>query len=232
MRSAKAFVSESLVAILILAARPAHADVGSLGKGWRQPSGVTITAAPGEVISGKYSIKVIQSVFNTDPTIIHFAPGQTYTITANYRVLENGSRGGVNFGSTKAAASEGAAVTGSAGASGTATVTVRTANYDDYQLNIGSLAGAIVYDDIRITDSTGKLVVSENAEGLSFVPGPLNWQLTDSMTLQFKVTADAMHTSAIAKDLDGDGYPEVVFTLLDTGNDSKTPVPIIVIDAH
>jgi hypothetical protein len=236
MVSTRGLISWSLISILLLAARPAHAQVGFLGKGWSQPSGVTITSTPGEVISGKYSIKVVQSVFKTDSAIIHFRPGQTYTITANYRALENGSQGGVNFGSTKASRAgvfpDGVAVSGSAGASGIATVTVRTVDYDDYQLNIGSGAGAIAYDDIRITDSTGKLVVSENAEGPSFVPGPLNWQLTDATTLHFKVTADAMPTSAVAKDLDGDGYPEVVFTLLDSGNDSKTPVPIVIMEAR
>ena len=226
----------ALFGILILAARPAHAQTGFLGKGWKQGPGVTITSSSGEVISGKYSVKVVLGIISTEPTIIHFAPGQTYTITANYRTLENGSRGGVSFGSDKASKAgvfgEGFAVNGSAGASGTATVTARTADYDDYGLRIGSAAGAIVYDDIRVTDGTGKVVLSENAEGLSFVPGPLNWQLTDAVTLPFKVTLDSMPTSVAARDLDGDGYPEVVFTLLDSGNDSKTPVPVVVMQAR
>jgi hypothetical protein len=227
------FIVSGLVGIVTLVTEPAYGQVGFLGKGWQQPSTVSVTSAPGEVISGRYSIKAALGVFNTDPAFIRFAPGQTYTVTLSYRILENGSRGGINFFSPAGLAAgvfvNGGAVSGSAGASGTVTVTGELGKFADYRVAIGAGAGAIVYDDIRITDSAGRLLASENAEGPSFVPGPLNMQVTEAAALQFQ--ADAFLRSATAQDLDGDGYAEVVLTLSDTHNDSTTPIPVLVIRA-
>jgi len=91
-------------------------------------------------------------------------------------------------------------------------------------------AGAIAVDDIRITDSTGTLIASENAEGPTVVSsGPLSFQVTDAITML--TPASAWVRSAAAKDLDGDGYPEMILTLT-TPRPSTTPLDPIVIAAN
>ena len=118
-------------------------------------------------------------------------------------------------------------ISGSTGSSGTATLTARLESYPDYGLGVDVIGtGAIAIDDIRITNSSGQLVASENAEGPTLVPGPLNFQLTDAIAL--KPDADAWVRSAASKDLDGDGHPETILTLT-APRPSTTPlVPILI----
>src|SRR5690349_4577498 len=84
----------TLAALLCVLALPARAQVASLGKGWVLDVGGSITSAPGEVVSGRSSIKGSYSgrdqyttILQSDPTFIRFQPNATYTITARYRVL-------------------------------------------------------------------------------------------------------------------------------------------------
>ena len=122
------------------------------------------------------------------------------------------------------------AISGGTGASGTATLTARLESYPDYGLGVKVIGtGAIAIDDIRITNSAGQLVASENAEGPTLVPGPLNFQLTDAIAL--KPDADAWVRSAVSKDLDGDGYPETILTLT-APRPSTTPLAPIVIESR
>ena len=73
---------------------------------------------------------------------------------------------------------------GASGSSGTVTTTFRLNNHGDYRVRFAiDGTGSIVIDDIRITDANGQLVASENAEGPSLAPGPLNFQLTDAIAL-------------------------------------------------
>ena len=115
------------------------------------------------------------------------------------------------------------------GTSGTASATWRLNNHGDYvvQFTING-TGSILIDDIRITDPSGLLVASENAEGPSLAPGPLSFQVTDAIALLTSPQASAV--SAAAEDLDGDGYPEVILTLV-TPRPSTTPLALIVIEA-
>jgi hypothetical protein len=85
-----------------------------------------------------------------------------------------------------------------------------------------------VIDDIRITDGAGQLLTSENAEGPTLASGPLNFQLTDATALLTEASATVL--SAAAKDLDGDGYPETILTLV-APRPSTTPLQPIIIEA-
>src|SRR4051812_736709 len=174
--------SVGLSALLLLAAVSAHAQVSVLGKGFLLDSAGSLTSAPAEVIAGKNSItgsysgpNAFTSFLYTDPTFIHLTANQTYTITLSYRIITTGSAG-FSFGFFSAqAGSVGPFVptgdiTGSSGASGTATVTGTLFNFPDYAavFKING-TGAIAIDDIAIT-SNGQLVASENAEGPTIAP--------------------------------------------------------------
>ncbi len=229
---------------LLLALNPAYAQIAVLGKGWLLDSAGSITSAPSEVISGKNSIKgsftgsdsgISQPFLWTNPTFIQFAPNQTYTITFSYRILK-ASSAGFQFGFfSSSAQSHGiflptSVVNGATGASGMATLTSNLESYSDVQVAFKlSGTGAIAVDDIRITDSAGQLFASENAEGPTVVStGPLSFQLTDGIGML--TPASATVRSAVAKDLDGDGYPETVLTL-QAPAPSETPLEPIVVEA-
>ena len=224
MKSRGRWASLGLSWLFLLAAWPAHAQVAVLGRGWLLDSAGSITSTQAEVIAGRNSIKgsyfgsdSFTPFLDTDPTFIQFAPNQTYTITANYRIIVAGSSGfslGF-FSSTESSARNfvpSATITGGSGVSGTVNVTSTLLNYADYEVQfeiVGS--GAIAIDDIRITDSAGRLVASENGEGPAIVPGPLNFQLTDAIALLTEARAEVI--AAAAKDLDGDGHPETILTI-------------------
>jgi hypothetical protein len=226
----------------LLWAQPVRAQVSVLGKGFSLDVVGSLTSSPGEVISGGTSIKgsysgpnEFTSILITDPTFIRLEPNQTYTITLSYRILAQGSRGfSVGFFSP-AGSREGRFVpttdfSGGSGTSGTATLTARLASYPDYGLGVKVIgSGSIVIDDIRITNSAGQLVASENAEGPTIDPGPLNFQLTDAIAL--RPDANATVRSAAAKDLGGDGYPETILTLT-APRPSTTPLAPIVIESR
>ena len=210
--------------LLLLAAFPAHAQVSSLGKGWLLDSGGRITSSPGEVISGRNSIKAsgtspvggqVTPYLGTDPTLVRLPANQSYTMTFGYRILTaDGSGFGYAFQSPEAGLELGldAVLRGASGSSGTVTTTFRLNNHGDYRV-VFSIdgRGSIVIDDVRITDANGRLVASENAEGPSLAPGPLNFQVTDAIALLTPARATAL--AVAAKDLDGDGYPETFLTL-------------------
>ena len=197
-------------AFLLLVVCPAYAQIAALGKGWLLDSAGSITSASGEVISGKNSIKgsyqgsnPFTPFLSSDPTFVQFAPNQTYTIAVRYRILTAGPAGfpfGF-FSSSGGVAGQvpSGNITGVAGESGTAVVTTTLPNYSDYevQFKIGQ-SGTIVIDDISVTDASGRLVASENAEGPAIVPGPLNFLLTDAISLL--TDANALVMAAAAKD--------------------------------
>lgn len=233
------------VALLVaIGGSDARAQVSAVGKGFLLDGAGSLTSNPSEVVSGRTSIKGSYSgagrftqFLRTDPTFIRFVRSQTYTITLRYRVLAQGS-GGFEFGFfSNAGSSQGRFVRselfgGATGASGTATLTARLEAYDDYTAGFKiEGTGAVAVDDIRITDAGGQLIVSENAEGPTIVPGPLNLQLTDATHLHLDANAFFLR-SAAANDLDGDGYPEALLTLSDTHNDSTTAIPVLVIQAN
>jgi hypothetical protein len=234
-------ISVSVVGLLLSAGASAHAQVASLGQGWLLDSGGSITSVPGEVISGRNSIKASgtsrgTSLFflQTDPTLVRFLPSQSYTMTWSYRII-TASDGGFAYGFES---SEGNGVgdfgpnnvlRGASGSSGTVTTTFTLRNHGDYRVEFAIAGtGSIVIDDIRITDANGQLVASENAEGPSLTPNPLNFQVTDAIALF--TPAQASERSVAAKDLDGDSYPETILTLT-APRPSTTPLEPIVIEA-
>src|SRR5262245_6127664 len=171
-----AFLVSSVAALLLLLAPlPAHAQVSALGKGWQLDSVGSLTSTPGEVISGRNSIKGSyagpddgfgRAYLYTNPTFIQFPPNQTLTITASYRIITAGSAGFEYGFNSPGHGLPSALITGASGASGTATLTVALQNHTDYSAFFKvSGTGAIAIDDIRITNSAGQLVASENAEG-------------------------------------------------------------------
>jgi hypothetical protein len=204
---------------LLAAAAPARAQVATLGKGWLLNSGGSITSTPAEVISGRNSIKGSNSSVTrfvsflvTDTTFVQFAPGQSYTITFKYRV-QSALSDGVQYGffSNQPAGNPTTGLPGGTG-SGTASATLALGPQTDFRVEFKMIGtGTIVIDDLQITNGTGQLVASENAEGPSLVAGPLNFQLTDAMTLFPPGQASALATTA--KDLDGDDHPETLLSL-------------------
>ena len=227
--------------LFLLAALPAQAQVSALGKGWLLDSGGSVTSAPGEVISGRNSIRAsgtspvggqVTPFLQTDPTFVRFSRNQSYTIAFSYRIITaDGSGFGYAFQSPEAGLELGldAVLRGASGSSGTVTTTFRLNNHGDYRFRFSIYGrGSIVIDDVRITDANGQLVASENAEGPSLAPGPLNFQVTDAIALL--TPAQAIAVSAAAKDLDGDGYPETILTLA-APRPTTTPLEPIVIEA-
>lgn len=242
MKLPRVWIALSLSGLFAIVASPASAQVAALGKGWLLDSAGSVTSASAEVIAGRSSVKASGTssgtslVFlQTDPAFVRFLPSQSYTMTWSYRII-TASDAGFEYGFTS---SEGNAVgdfgpsnvlRGASGSSGTVTTTFTLRNRGDYRI-VFALAGtgAIVVDDIRITGASGQLVVaSENAEGPSLAPGPLNFQVTDAITLF--TPAQASERSAAVKDLDGDGYPETILTLT-APRPSTTPLEPIVIEA-
>lgn len=229
--------------VFLFACLSARAEVAVLGKGWLLDSAGSIVSTPAEVIAGKHSIKGMYlgpasnttwKFLKTDPRFIRFTPNDTYTITFRYRILA-ASSSGFNFGfSSPQAERQGlflptSVITGATGASGTATLTSRLDPYTDVRAEFAVVGeGAIVIDDIRITNGAEKVLVMEGAEGPTIVPGPLRFQLTDAIALAPDARANAR--SAAAKDLDGDGYAETILTLT-APRPSTTPLQPIVIEA-
>jgi hypothetical protein len=84
-------------------------------------------------------------------------------------------------------------------------------------------------DDIRVTRATtGQLVASENAEGPTLAPGPLNFRITDGRALFTE--ADSIVRSAAARDLDGNGYPETILSFT-APRPSTIPLPVMIVEA-
>src|SRR5262249_641705 len=93
-----------VLSVLFLAST-ANAQCASLGKGWIVAGSGSITSAPGEVISGRNSIKAVGvSVYplvsyflQSDPTYVRLLRNQSYTITWSYRIV-TASEGGFGYG--------------------------------------------------------------------------------------------------------------------------------------
>src|SRR5215831_7778757 len=150
----------------------------SLGPQFALDSAGTLTGITGEVISGTRSIKgsytgtgSITTFLQTNPTVLSLAPGQSYRVTFTYRILtapDNGFRC-LFFSSTGASIGDfvpGITINGSAGSSGTATLTTTLHAFSDYEVLWNIIGtGAISIDDIRIEQlSTGLTVATENGE--------------------------------------------------------------------
>jgi hypothetical protein len=229
-----------LIGNLILCAIPAYAQVATVGKGWLLVSAGSVTSVPSEVISGGHSIRGSYSGSNpytpflySDPTFIRFVPNGTYTISVSYRIITAGS--GFEFGFFSASVGSAGpfvptqVISGGAGLRGTATLSSTLLNHADYQFGFKIVTtGTIAIDDIRITNSAGTLVASENAEGPTLASGPLKFQLSDGTTIV--PDADAKVRSVAVNDLNGDGYPETVLTLT-APRPSTTPIAPLVIES-
>ena len=147
-------------------------------------TGGSITSKSAEVINGLRSIKGVGSgsftnFFRTNTPQLSFSPSGTYRVTFRYKILATLDQNGgmVSFSSNTAAAanvfSPGAAIKGNTGDSGTITLNTTLGPYNDYQVYWSiSANGTVVIDDIQISEATGKVVASENAEGSGPAPGP------------------------------------------------------------
>src|SRR4029450_8622666 len=139
----------------------------------------SITDVPGEVISGRRSIKGTQNgdasfstYLRTVPESIPFAPGRAYIVTFRYTIIEPGDRGFEVLFFSQAAAARGSFLpgrnlNGPAGSTGGATLTNTLTKGGDYSLR-GTVVGrgTIVVDEIKITTEEGNLPVAiEDAEG-------------------------------------------------------------------
>jgi hypothetical protein len=234
----------SLVAgvLVLFAPLSARAQASVLGKGWLLDSAGSLTSAPAEAIAGNRSIKgsssgpddgMAKPFLNTDPTFIRFTPFEKYTITFSYRVVAALS-GDFAFGFFSSTAERAghflptAVIAGIPGASGTATLTTTLESYTDVRAGFTvNGVGTILIDDLRITNGAGQVLVSENAEGPTIVPGLLGFQLTDAMTLVPE--GGGYVRSLAAADLEGDGYPETILTLSDPSTLHTTSLrPIVV----
>lgn len=150
----------------------------SVGPGFTLDSAGAITSSSSEVLSGNHSIKGAYSgsgshtpYLRTLPTKIPLSAGQTYEVSFRYRILVTPDRGfevlffsptGANVGSFLPSVT----VQGSAGTSGTATLTNTLGPFNDYEARWNLLGiGAIAIDEIQIVRLPSReLVVSENAE--------------------------------------------------------------------
>jgi hypothetical protein len=143
------------------------------------PAG-SLTSNLAELVSGTESIKgsyfgsaTATAFLWTNPTVLSLAPNHSYTVTFQYKILSAPGKSFVVQFFSATAASQGnflnaVPISGNAGATGTIALTSTLANFSDYQVlwNI-STTGAISVANIQITDgATGKLIVSENAEGV------------------------------------------------------------------
>ena len=212
-----------------------------LGKGFFLDGVGSISSDQNEVISGRNSIRGSYSgpdsytgVLSSDPTFIQFDANETYTITLTYRILAAGSRGfSFGFFSDKGypeSLVSTALITGSTGSSGTASHRVTLRNFSDYQFQFKiDGTGAIAIDEVRIADSGGRVVASENAEGPTLGRGPLNFVITDAVSRPLELKSKPAFSGA--RDLNGDGYPETILTFA-AAPPSTAPIPILVVESR
>jgi hypothetical protein len=233
------------VALLLFTPTTMSAQALTLGKGFVLGPAGDITFNPAVVISGKRSItgsyfgtQTYTSFLQTDSSIIHLSPNQSYKVTFSYRILTAPSPSftAIIYSPTEAATGHflpGTNVTGVSGDSGKATFVNALGAYNDYQV-FWSIAGtgAIVIDDIEIVNNaTGQTVATENGEGPTIKPGLLSFSVTDSQTFALGPIGQSTNVirSAALKDLDGDGYPEAILTV--TTYPDQLPQPPTIIGA-
>ena len=136
------------------------------------------TSNPNEVIDGTYSVKASYSGPNaytayleTVASALPLTPNHTYKVTCRYKILTTPSKGFevLFYSPTGGAAGNflpSLTITGSAGDSGTATLTNTLGSYADYEVRWDIPGtGAISIDDIEVVDSaSGKVIASANFE--------------------------------------------------------------------
>jgi uncharacterized protein (TIGR03437 family) len=144
------------------------------------PAG-SLTSVGAEVISGNESIRGAYSgtdsfaqFLQTNSSTLPLAPNHSYQVTFQYRILTPAANGFQAFLNSPMAQSQGiggiagASFTGAAGKEGTAVFTTTTGSFPDYAILWGiNGAGAVSIDNIQLIDpATGKVIASENAEGV------------------------------------------------------------------
>jgi endo-alpha-1,4-polygalactosaminidase (GH114 family) len=149
-----------------------------LNKGFVLGTAGNTTSDSSEVLNGVGSIKGSYSRNNsytaylyTDPNIIKLVPGQTYSITFNYRILTTPDIGFEVLFYSPIGGGEGVwlpsyTIAGTAGETGTAKLTNTLGPYEDYQAHWNIIGtGSIIIDNIKIVnDLTGQIVAQEDAE--------------------------------------------------------------------
>lgn len=105
-----------------------------------------------------FGLRPVSDVLETDANFIQFAARETYTISLSYRIIAAGPRGfAFGFVSERGGSERNFVrmenISGSNGASGTASSTFTLLNYPDYQVQfkIAAGTGAVAIDDIRVT---------------------------------------------------------------------------------
>ena len=142
-----------------------------------------ITTTPGEVLSGTASIAAnftgpdrYNPIVKTNRALLPLTRGRTYRASFRYRILTPPAQGFDLTFVSPAAFSQGVflpnlVITGAAGDTGTATLTVTLAPYDDYELNLSIVStGAILIDDFQLVDLVSGASVTENGETLLAAP--------------------------------------------------------------
>lgn len=156
-------------------------DTPILNNGFVLATAGSTTTVKNEVIKGNGSIKGSYTERNsytpyiyTNPEIIKLVPGQTYTVTFQYKIIATPDKGfEVLFYSPLGGKAgiwlQSHVITGVKGETGTATLTNTLDNFTDYRINWNIMAtGSIVIDDIKIINTaTGRVIVKENVEQMS-----------------------------------------------------------------
>ena len=142
-----------------------------------------ITTAPADVLSGSASIEArysgserYTSIVKTDRRTMPLVAGRTYRATFKYRILTPPSDGFDLTFVSPTAFSQGVflpnvTLSGAAGETGTATLTVTLAPHDDYELNLSVVGtGAMLVDDFQIEDLDTGTVAIETAQTVMSPP--------------------------------------------------------------
>jgi hypothetical protein len=143
-----------------------------------------LTSRTADVIAGAGSVKgsyggtqSYNAFLWTRPDRVPLTPGDRYAVTFSYRILSLPSLGFEVLFLSPTAAQEGnflpsTIISGTAGSTGTATLTNELGPYSDYKALWNIIGtGAIAVDDIQVRNlDTGQLVASENAECVSTCP--------------------------------------------------------------
>ena len=141
------------------------------------PAG-SLTSNPAAVIAGTESIEGSGTGSNapflqTNSSVLPLASNHSYTVTFQYKIITPPSTFFVVQFLSYLAASQNsflnaATMTGAAGTTGTISLTSTLGNYSDYVVYWSvPPAGAISIDNIKVIDAaTGKVIASENAEGI------------------------------------------------------------------